>query len=472
MDEHPEIDLLLLGTGSVTAPAGHGKTQVIASTIEAHPESKVLVLTHTNAGVNSLRRRVSSGRGMKTSRIETLSSLALRVSRSFPDSVGWVEGDKIDHKFALDSCVEIFDRSTVRKAFASSYGAVIVDEYQDCSEAHHALIKVLAQDIPVSVLGDPMQAIFDFDSANPMVAWADVERDFPSLGQLGTPHRWADTDPALGAWLADTRIRLLADHGIAVGGASVVRVAAIPKTASQGGLANHIPPSGSVAIIIGDSARSNSLSGIANKLGGRVSVLEAVEMIELTDAAATIADTVDNAHVLLELIRFAAITTTAVGSAKVKTVARNLEKSGTAGMGSGPIAEAARMALKTGLAFDFEEFLAALINGPGCNIYRPDLLYVMRRALRSMTDSSVEDISAACRSVLDARKQESTLNRRRCMLGTTLRMKGLEYDHVILLDPASVPSKEHLYVALSRARSTLTIALAPDQGLGRWSANN
>jgi len=46
----PEIDLLAIGRGTVTAPAGCGKTHLIAETLRRHDGAlPILVLTHTNA---------------------------------------------------------------------------------------------------------------------------------------------------------------------------------------------------------------------------------------------------------------------------------------------------------------------------------------------------------------------------------------------------------------------------------------
>lgn len=54
-----EIDLLAIDRGTVTAPAGCGKTQLIADALTRHSGSKpILVLTHTNAGVAALRERL------------------------------------------------------------------------------------------------------------------------------------------------------------------------------------------------------------------------------------------------------------------------------------------------------------------------------------------------------------------------------------------------------------------------------
>ncbi|SDQ40136.1 DNA helicase-2 / ATP-dependent DNA helicase PcrA [Pseudomonas cannabina] len=56
----PEINILAFQRGSITAPAGCGKTQLIADTLALHTGPKpALILTHTNAGVAALRARMS-----------------------------------------------------------------------------------------------------------------------------------------------------------------------------------------------------------------------------------------------------------------------------------------------------------------------------------------------------------------------------------------------------------------------------
>jgi superfamily II DNA or RNA helicase len=54
-----EIDLLAVERGTITAPAGCGKTQLVANALAGHAGPKpILVLTHTNAGVGALRARL------------------------------------------------------------------------------------------------------------------------------------------------------------------------------------------------------------------------------------------------------------------------------------------------------------------------------------------------------------------------------------------------------------------------------
>src|SRR5262249_33666666 len=55
--ELPELLATYNGIGYVVAPAGYGKTHLIASALQ-HAERRQLVLTHTYAGVNALRRKL------------------------------------------------------------------------------------------------------------------------------------------------------------------------------------------------------------------------------------------------------------------------------------------------------------------------------------------------------------------------------------------------------------------------------
>lgn len=50
-------------------------------------------------------------------------------------------------------------------------------------------------------------------------------------------------------------------------------------------------------------------------------------------------------------------------------------------------------------------------------------------------------------------------------------MKGLEYDSITIYDPNRVPTAQHLYVALSRARRQITLAVPPDTQLDTWFIN-
>jgi len=82
----PEVDLLAIDHGSVSAPAGCGKTQVIAAALTRQAGPKpILVLTHTNAGVMALKGRLDkAGVPPSAYRLSTLDGWAMRLIGTFP----------------------------------------------------------------------------------------------------------------------------------------------------------------------------------------------------------------------------------------------------------------------------------------------------------------------------------------------------------------------------------------------------
>lgn len=86
----PEIDLLAIQRGSITAPAGCGKTQLIAEALASHSGNRpILVLTHTNAGVTALRTRLKrAGVPSSAYRLSTIDGFAMRLIAKFPARSG------------------------------------------------------------------------------------------------------------------------------------------------------------------------------------------------------------------------------------------------------------------------------------------------------------------------------------------------------------------------------------------------
>ena len=86
----PEIDLLAVERGTVTAPAGCGKTHLIAKALSRHTGAKpILVLTHTNAGVAALRGRLERARVPSSAyRLATIDGWAMRLLTWFPQRCG------------------------------------------------------------------------------------------------------------------------------------------------------------------------------------------------------------------------------------------------------------------------------------------------------------------------------------------------------------------------------------------------
>ena len=81
-----EIDLLTIQRGTVTAPAGCGKTHLVAEALRRHDAAKpILILTHTNAGVAALRGRLDkAGVPPRAYRLATIDGWAMRLIGTFP----------------------------------------------------------------------------------------------------------------------------------------------------------------------------------------------------------------------------------------------------------------------------------------------------------------------------------------------------------------------------------------------------
>jgi len=73
----------------VIAPAGCGKTQLIAEAVYLDAARRSLILTHTHAGVDALRKRLKAlGAAASTYQVDTIAGWSLRLAVSFPNTSG------------------------------------------------------------------------------------------------------------------------------------------------------------------------------------------------------------------------------------------------------------------------------------------------------------------------------------------------------------------------------------------------
>ena len=192
------IDLLAIDRGTVTAPAGCGKTHLIAQSLMRHIESKpILILTHTNAGVAALRARLDkAGVSGKSYRLSTIDGWSMRLIGLFPHRSGIdtkilkLEDPPRDYPEIRNGAWRLLEGGHIQDILVANYCRIIVDEYQDCSEAQHAIVCHAAMALPTCVLGDPLQAIFGFGGSK-LADWdGDVCAFFPIVGELDIPWRW------------------------------------------------------------------------------------------------------------------------------------------------------------------------------------------------------------------------------------------------------------------------------------------
>lgn len=209
-------ELLILenkNNAAIIAPAGHGKTEMVADMVE-HFEGKQLVLTHTNAGVDAIRKRLFK-RKIPSSKftVSTIAAFCMKWSYSFHNTAKidtslspMKKGERSKYYAQIyPGTLLLFQHSWIGEVLKNSYTGIVVDEYQDCTLIQHQLIKKLNDYLPVKVLGDPLQGIFGFKE--PIVDWKNIE--FEIIRMKLHPWRWEKCNPDLGEYLSELRRKLL-----------------------------------------------------------------------------------------------------------------------------------------------------------------------------------------------------------------------------------------------------------------------
>lgn len=458
----PEIDIFQARLGSVTAPAGCGKTQLIADALSQHTDNRpVLVLTHTNAGVSALRARLQR-RGVLSSayRLSTIDGFAMRLAGKFPLRAGLdarvleLVDPNIDYPTIRRAVQGLLQAGHISDPIASTYSRLLVDEYQDCNFAQHGIVRSIAHTLPTCVLGDPMQAIFGF--REPLVHWErEVQAAFPPIGALRTPWRWqlAGMD-ALGAWLLQARASLQAGQPVDLRGApeGVQWVRLNHGTELQQRLVaarTAAPNRDGRVLVIGDSINVNGRHQLTMQTPGATSV-EAVDLRDLVNFARQFDLASPNA--LRQIAEFATSLMTGVGATNLLTRVETIR--GGRARTPATHAEAAAVAFMAAPSHMTSiNLLQSFADQPGARVYRPEVLYCCISALRAAGGEG-GFIGAA----IQARERNRHLGRPlgRRAVGSTLLLKGLEADVAVILEPERMTA-QHLYVALTRGARRVVI---------------
>ena len=83
MTEAELNEIMKMPSAAVIAPAGHGKTEMIAELVQ-HAEGKQLLLTHTNAGVDAIEKRLQKRKVWAQTRSLTSAMHRLLLCRALP----------------------------------------------------------------------------------------------------------------------------------------------------------------------------------------------------------------------------------------------------------------------------------------------------------------------------------------------------------------------------------------------------
>ncbi len=453
---------------SLEMPAGTGKTELLAACVAtaAALGERSLVLTHTNAGVDANRKRLRRfGVSSSDVRVETITSWAFTLSRSYPGIAG-INVPEVPNwnssREYVEGAVLVAKSNSVRQVHAVSFGYLFVDEYQDCTVDQHELVVQISEAVPRSViLGDRLQAIFGFDKQRPLMDWdTHVVRRYPPKNVPHLPQRWRNHNVALGQWLLDIRSSLVDGGHFDFSATSVAGIEWRQcdfKNAVQvvNNAAHRLSRTGESTVLL--DKLSQQVANHASRLGGSFAVMEDVAGRFM---AAKLAELPEEKNALLALWLAQMAKSCFVGLAGLDaTVQRRLEKGRTVSDLKRPGLLTVQAALDELIANPVYEQLcmsaAAIRATSGLTLYRQEAWDDTIQAVeRGIVDETPPQESLA---VVRDRLRHGGRGERRQIASRTLLVKGLEFDHVIIADVQNFTDPRQLYVALSRARKSVTV---------------
>jgi DNA helicase-2/ATP-dependent DNA helicase PcrA len=442
----------------VITPAGCGKTELIARAVAYEDCGRQLILTHTHAGVKSLCDRLRRfGVSTRLYQIDTIAGFALKYGASFPQSSGL--GEFVPSEQEWDQVYEagrvIVSGSAGRKVISSTYSGLYVDEYQDCTQIQHELIMALAEILPCRIVGDPLQGIFDFGD-NELVDWfQDILPNFERLPDIKKPWRWVDQNEALGDWLLEVRDCLFRGTPVDLRAAPAGVTWARPTLQNQINLCFDCT-SGHKDSVVAVHKWANEAHALAQKLNGAYTSMEEVESKDLLNWSAKLENSAGSVRAL-SVIGFASICMTRVSS-ELRTIKRKLEANDLDFSRISKHIDIALALKSVATSADLAPVLDALAlieSLPGSVLYRRELWQDMKRSIDEYERGGHDTLKDAAWWVRDrGRIWGRRVDRR--IVSRVLLIKGLEFDHSIVLNADRLEAKE-LYVAMTRGSRSLRV---------------
>ncbi|MRD49645.1 UvrD-helicase domain-containing protein [Caenimonas koreensis] len=464
--------------GSVTAAAGCGKTQLIASCIGRHTDHRpILVLTHTLAGVAALKDRLRRIEVLGAAyRLMTLDAFAQWLVGAFPRRTQMdlramrVSGNPFDYTSVQQAAAQLIMDHHLDDLLPATYARLFVDEYQDCSVEQHGMVKAIARLVPTCVFGDEMQAIFTFGRAAPVDWDNDVVPCFPPIGELNDPWRWRKVGKEpFGRWLVGVRAQLKAGGGVDLTRAPAevdwrtftdASALAVRRKAAGCSVAK-----GSSVLVMGQSFSTSSQHRIARQTHG-AHTAEASELDDLLNFAMQFE--VGSAMALDALLALAA---SAVANANISHLKARLKS-----LKAKRAIKEANETEELVLQFDGSPttqhaatLLEAIARQPKARVFRREIYFGVIAALRRCSERKCS-VAEAIQQVRDGYRHAGRKVSGR-VVGSTLLLKGLEADTAVVLYPEEMDAK-NLYVAMTRGARRLVICsgasiLIPKPAMGR-----
>lgn len=456
------------------AAAGCGKTELLGRVVADRGSGRQLVLTHTHAGVAAIKKRLA-GMGVPHGKfhLDTIAGWCLRYGAAYPAISGFRPGAEADPDWnaTYPGAEKVCRTALGRRVVGESYDGVLVDEYQDCSLKQHALVRALAECVPCRGVGDPLQTIFGFRD-DPVVPWDTIEKDFEVVdGALTEPWRWRreGRNAQLGEWLVEARERLETTGRLVIAAdAPVTWVQHARNVEAAEVWANACRDAGApketvVAIV----KWPNQCKELARRLGGRWPIVERFDDPDLPRLGENLAHA-DGLTVVSELFGFTAERMTGIGTDLRRAVEAIKEGRGTSRFTKNRehVTRLSALADEPTPASALTWLESVLGHRGNWWLYRRECVFQLRAALRECVGLDFTRLSDAVAAARTRARHRGRPTHRRT-IGTPLLVKGLEFDHGVLLWEPDRLSVQGLYVALTRASKSLTIVstsrtLVPD----------
>ena len=306
-----------------------------------------------------------------------------------------------------------------------------------------------------------IQMVFGFRD-DPCVTWETIRTDFDVLASsLREPWRWRrpGCNAELGDWLVEVRRQLEANGRLEVANEAPITWVPHPNAGdiTQVWAAACAKAGARDETVVAILKWATKCKPLAQRLGGRWPVVERFDDPDLVRLGGRLANA-DGPTVAEALVEFVAERMTGVG-----TELRPMIESIKAGRGTsrfsknrGHADRLDALAKQPTPANALEWLECVLAHRADWWLYRRECVFQLRAALRECggpSFTSLPDAVAAART--RARHRGRQTHRR--TIGTPLLVKGLEFDHAVLLWEPDHLSVEGLYVALTRASKSLTI---------------
>ena len=458
------------------APAGHGKTHALVDCVKVeHDQGRYpLILTHTHAGIASIKEKMrQEGIPTEYAHVETILGFAQRYVLAYVrhDQLPAAD-DGMYFPTILQKAVGLLAHLVIQSVITASYDSVYVDEYQDCTREQNQFVQLLADILPMHLMGDELQGIFDFDQL------VSFDADLPGYMRfdcLTTPWRWRKEGNC--AELGDKilEVRKMLDDGIGVDLKAIAcphfEFGLLPKQMSNHDFYQTIAKriskiqSRSVLILVPNIAKD----GHPISIGERAKILSQIDyrrsfaLLDAIDDRSyySCAKEIDTFVTSFLRIRnpykhlcdiLHALTFYKTDFSPWINENRIVTRTGENRRRSEELMRLYETYSNSPSYANLYSLIGFFSNEIKCKIKRPMLCRSVLKVLRNAEGTSAYSQMVQQKNKLRqiGRKVEGL-----CM-GTTLLTKGLEFDDVIIFD-AQLFDKKNFYVAISRACKHLVI---------------